>query len=211
MARQARGERTRSALIDAAIGILTESGYAALTTRAVQAVSGVSRGSLLHQFGTREDLLAATVVELVERRAERAQAIIERFAANPPANRLAAAVAAVRELFSGADFLAEMELWAAARTNPILHAALVPVVDGISLRLRAQLAELFGPGITAHPDYRHIAMLTVELARGLAFSAPIRRGHGDSQILDYWCAAAATMLSRSPAPVSGRHFADLPV
>jgi AcrR family transcriptional regulator len=106
MARQARGERTRGALIDAAIAILTESGYAALTTRAVQAASGVSRGSLLHQFGTREDLLAATVVELVERRAERAQAIIERFAANPPPDRLGAAVAAVRELFSGADFLA---------------------------------------------------------------------------------------------------------
>lgn len=211
MARQARGERARGAAIDAAITILTESGYAALTTRAVQHASGIARGSLLHQFRTREDLLAATVVELVERRADRAQQIIDRFDANPPANRLSAAVAAVRELFSGPDFLAEMELWAAARTNPTLHAALIPVVDGISRRLREQLTQLFGPTVTAHPDYPRIAVLTVELARGLAFSAPIRRGHGDTHILDYWCAAATAMLSRTDVTTPAHPIADLPV
>lgn len=197
MARQARGERARAAALDAAIVLLTESGYVALTTRAVQAATGMSRGSLLHQFPTREDLLAATVEELVARRAGRAQLIIERFADAPPSDRLAAAIGAVRELFSGPDFLAEMELWAAARTNPTLHATLVPVVERVSQLLRAQLAELFGPEISAHPSYPRVAMLTVEIARGLAFSAPIRRGHGDTTLLDYWCTAAATMLDQT--------------
>lgn len=194
MARQARGERARSAIIDAAIGILTNSGHIALTTRAVQAACGLSRGSLLFQFPTREEMLAATVTELVARRAARAQRIIDGFAADPPPDRLTAAIGAVRELFSGPDFLAEMELWSAARTDPALHATLVPLIEGISARLRDQLAQLFGPDIAAHPDFPRVAMLTVEVARGLAFSAPIRRSHGDSTLLAYWETAAATML-----------------
>ncbi|AXK89089.1 TetR/AcrR family transcriptional regulator [Nocardia farcinica] len=197
MARQARGERARAAIIDAAIAILTDAGYSALTTRAVQAACGLSRGSLLFQFPTREDLLAAVIDELVGRRATRAQRIIDEFAARPPADRLVAAIAAVRELFSGPDFLAEMELWSAARTNPALHTSLVPLVEKIGARLREQLTELFGPEIAAHPHYPQVAMLTVELARGLAFSAPIRRGHGDRSVLEFWQAAAATMLGRS--------------
>lgn len=198
--RQARGERARTAIIDAAIGILTESGHAALTTRAVQTACGLSRGSLLFQFPTREDMLAATVTELVSRRADRAQRTIDAFDADPPADRLAAAIGTVRELFSGPDFLAEMELWSAARTNPALHATLIPLIEGISSRLRHQLAQLFGPEIAAHPDFPRVAMLTVEVARGLAFSAPIRRGDGDGVLLRYWETAAATMLGlRSPA------------
>ncbi|MET9214939.1 MULTISPECIES: TetR/AcrR family transcriptional regulator [unclassified Nocardia] len=195
MPSQTRGERARATVIDAAIAILTAGGYTALTTRAVQAESGISRGSLLFQFPTREDMLTATIEELVTRRAVRAQRIIDGFDADPPADRLAAAIAAVRELFSGPDFLAEMELWSAARTNPALHATLVPLVERISAKLRTQLAQLFGPEIAAHPDFPRIALLTVEIARGLAFSAPIRRGTGDRTLLDYWQAAAARMLT----------------
>ena len=198
-----RGERARAAVIDAAITLLTTGGYTALTTRAVQETSGLSRGSMLHQFRTREDLLAATVEELVARRAARAEEMIAKFRAEPPGDRLTAAIVAVRELFSGPDFLAEMELWASARTNRTLHETLVPVVERIGGRLREQLAELFGAELAAHPDYPKVSMLTVEVARGLAFSAPIRRGHGDPILLEYWCAAAATMLGR-PAPGTPR-------
>lgn len=196
LARQARGERSRSAALNAAIAILTNSGYAALTTRATQEASGLSRGSFLHHFPTREDLLAGTIEELVERRAARAQQIIDQFDADPPPDRLAAAINAVRELASGPDFLAENELWGAARTNPVFADTLVPVVGRITERLREQLTQLFGPDIAADPEFATLAMLTVELSRGLAVSAPIRHGRGDSVILDYWCAAAAAKLGR---------------
>ncbi|MFB7719519.1 TetR/AcrR family transcriptional regulator [Nocardia sp. NPDC056100] len=196
MAVQARGERSRTAALNAAIAILTDSGYAALTTRAVQQASGLSRGSFLHHFPTREDLLAATIEELIERRAQRAQRMIERFAVDPPADRLTAAIAAVRELCSGPDFLAEMELWASARTNPDFRETLIPVTDRIAKRLRDQLTELFGPEIATDPEFPTLAMLTVEIARGLAFSAPTRRGRGDTVMLDYWARAATAMLNR---------------
>ena len=64
---------------------------------------------------------------------------------------------------------------------------------------------VFGAELAAHPDYPKVSMLTVEVARGLAFSAPIRRGHGESVVLEYWCEAAGTMFGRD-AP--GGHHAD---
>ncbi len=201
MARQERAIRSRTAALDAAIVILTDEGYSALSTRAVQDASGLSRGAFLHHFPTREELLAATVEELVARRAARAQALIDTFAADPPPDRLVAAITTIRSLLSGPDFLAEMELWGAARTNPALMAALRPVLAKIQAKLRVQLAELFGPEIAAHPDYPAIAALTSELSIGLAFSGALRESRGDTLLLDYWCRAARSLVSSaSTAP-----------
>jgi len=185
--------------VNAAIDLLTDEGYSALTTRAVQDASGLSRGAFLHHFPTREDLLAATVEEVVARRAARAQVLIDAFAADPPPDRLAAAVTAVRSLLAGPDYLAEMELWAAARTNPALMAVLRPLLARIQAKLRLQLAELFGPEIAAHPDYPAVASLTTQLSIGLAFTGPLRRGRGDAKLLDHWCRAATSLLG-TPAP-----------
>ena len=62
-----RGAVTRQKLLDAAIGLLSQRGYAATTTQAVTELAGVSRGSLLHQFQTRLDLMVATATYAVER------------------------------------------------------------------------------------------------------------------------------------------------
>ncbi|MBY8861959.1 hypothetical protein K7711_36170 [Nocardia sp. CA2R105] len=80
-------------------------------------------------------------------------------------------------------------------------------MEHIGRRLREQLVELFGTELAAHPDYPKVSMLTVEVARGLAFSAPIRRGHGDALLLDYWCSAAATMLGRPASADDHDHHA----
>ena len=55
-----RGQKTRGALLESALTLVAETGYAATTTQAVLDHSGVSRGSLLHQFTTRYDLMVAT-------------------------------------------------------------------------------------------------------------------------------------------------------
>jgi AcrR family transcriptional regulator len=197
--RQERAVRSQAAVLDAAIVLLTNEGYSALSTRAVQQTSGLSRGAFLHHFPTREDLLAATVEELVARRAVRAQVLIDAFASDPPPDRLTAAITTVRSLLSGPDFLAEMELWGAARTYPALMEALRPVLARVQTKLRAQLAELFGPEITAHPDYPAVSALTRELSIGLAVTGPLRGGRGDARLLDHWCRAATSLLG-APAP-----------
>ena len=62
-----KGGATRAALLDSTIELLASTGYAATTTQAVLDHCGLSRGSLLHQFRTREILMVAAAEEAVER------------------------------------------------------------------------------------------------------------------------------------------------
>ena len=62
-----KGNATRKALLDSTIELIASTGYAATTTQAVLDHSGISRGSLLHQFKTREHLMVAAALEAVER------------------------------------------------------------------------------------------------------------------------------------------------
>lgn len=55
-----RGQITRKKILDSAIELVAETGYANTTTQAVLDRSGVSRGSLLHQFPTRQELMLTT-------------------------------------------------------------------------------------------------------------------------------------------------------
>ena len=65
--RTSKGGATRAALLDSTLDLLASTGYAATTTQAVLNHSGISRGSLLHQFRTREALMVAAAEEAVER------------------------------------------------------------------------------------------------------------------------------------------------
>lgn len=56
-----RSAGTRAALLDAAIRMLNEHGYAATTTMLVAKEAGVSRGAMLHQFRTKADLMTFVV------------------------------------------------------------------------------------------------------------------------------------------------------
>jgi AcrR family transcriptional regulator len=55
--RQARAERTRRRLLDAALALLAEGGPAAVTHRAVSDRAGVSLGATTYYFGSKQDLL----------------------------------------------------------------------------------------------------------------------------------------------------------
>ena len=62
-----KGSATRKALLDSTIALIASRGYAATTTQAVLDHSAISRGSLLHQFKTRDVLMVAAAEEAVER------------------------------------------------------------------------------------------------------------------------------------------------
>ncbi len=62
-----KGDATRRTLLDSTIALIASQGYAATTTQAVLDHSGISRGSLLHQFKTRDALMVATGAESMER------------------------------------------------------------------------------------------------------------------------------------------------
>lgn len=55
-----RGQITRERLLECSIELIAETGYANTTTQAILDRSGLSRGSLLHQFSTRHELMVAS-------------------------------------------------------------------------------------------------------------------------------------------------------
>ncbi len=64
--RTRRGEETRRQIVEAAIDCLNQLGYAGTSVEAVMEQAGLSRGSVLNQFPTRIDLMAATIQAAME-------------------------------------------------------------------------------------------------------------------------------------------------
>ena len=59
-----RSAATREKILDAAVQCILERGYQGTTTLLVQEKAGVSRGSLLHQFPSKADLMAAVLARI---------------------------------------------------------------------------------------------------------------------------------------------------
>jgi AcrR family transcriptional regulator len=63
----AQGERTRARTLDAAMHVIEERGATALSLNAVAERAGVSKGTLLYHFPTKEALVQAVVDHYVQR------------------------------------------------------------------------------------------------------------------------------------------------
>lgn len=66
-----RTAETRRALVDAAIRVIHRIGYGGATTALIAEEAGVSRGAILHHFGTRAVLMAEVIRDVFEK--ERAE------------------------------------------------------------------------------------------------------------------------------------------
>ncbi|HEX7135219.1 MAG TPA: TetR/AcrR family transcriptional regulator [Iamia sp.] len=163
---QARAVATRGRIIDAAAAILTERGYAAVTTKAVCARAGVSRGAHLHHFPTRADLLAGAVGHLLELRR---QELTARLADLEVGTSIEQMLAVIWPAFEDATFVAWAELCMAARTEPDLAARLMEVDVRFTEATRADFVELLDDRV---PDDPAVA----ELVRDLLFAALVGLG-----------------------------------
>jgi AcrR family transcriptional regulator len=138
---QARSVATRTALLDAALESLVERGYAATTTIETARRAGVSRGAQLHHFPTRAELLTAAVEHLLERRMEEFRAALATF--DSAAHFLDASCDLLWSMFQSPVFVAWVELWIAARTDPELAASVVAMDERFTAESRALFVELF--------------------------------------------------------------------
>ena len=128
-ARQARAERTRRRLLEAARSLLAEGGPAAVTHRAVSERAGVSLGATTYYFGTKRELLAEVFRVHLAGVHERVATLIATSGAGgaPPARARAAGLArflegAVRDDRLGT--LATLELALERAREPKLRARL---------------------------------------------------------------------------------------
>ncbi|PTR30314.1 TetR family transcriptional regulator [Rhodococcus sp. OK519] len=165
-----RSAATRGKLLDATVDLLVEVGYAGTSSQAVSKRAGVSRGAQLHQFPTKESLVVAAVGHLVDKR------MAELLRARPDPER---GLETLCDAFTGPLFDAALELWVAARTDPALHAAMIPLERKVGDALRLGFAEVVGDRMSADA-----VDLSIEIARGLAVSALFRTPEADRQLRD---------------------------
>ncbi|MBE0693293.1 MAG: TetR/AcrR family transcriptional regulator [Aquamicrobium sp.] len=186
------GAATRRRLLDAAVECLIELGVAGTTTLAVQHRAGVSRGALLHHFPNHAVLLAASVAELVARN-EKAVAL-SRLGLHEAGDPLEGAIRAVAFAASQPAALAELELWAVARTDETLRQAVIAAERAARRDLDRVYSELFGRW-SGSEAYDEAISLTLHFIRGLAISENIRTSpQRRDRLIAAWTAAMRPML-----------------
>jgi AcrR family transcriptional regulator len=163
---QERSRATQRRLLEATVECLVEYGWSGTTTTVVSERAGVSRGAQLHHYPTRAALVMAAVAHLAQRRA----AEIRSEALARPSATLAERVDRVVDLLAGAFtgplFAAALEVWVAARTDPELRAALVPLEARLGRDMHSLAVELLGVD-ESRPGVRPAVQATLDLLRGL--------------------------------------------
>ena len=131
------------------------------------------RGALVHHFGSMGELLVCAVQHVAQGQlVELERAVIE---CRPGQDRRESVARLLHRFMSGPLFLAGLELWVAARTDPALREALVPAERELGVALRKVLGEALGgtnEALVERADLSLEALLA--LLRGLAITGVLR-------------------------------------
>ena len=169
--RAERRDATRARLVQATIECLVEEGYPALTTRRIAERAGVAQSTLMHHFGTREELIVEAVTQQALRFAAQALERIDIDGLRIPERREAVLDQTWR-YFTSPEALAVVKLWLASATDP----ELVPTLRGIEERLDRVVDEtsraLF-PDAVDEPRFASLIQSTYFLIRGLVSAVPV--------------------------------------
>ncbi len=188
-----RTAATRARVLNATIEQLAEQGYGNTTTVEVAERAGVSRGALVHHFPTRSDLVLSALEHLCERRLVDLEEAVARLSETE--DRLSAFVDLMWSTFDGPLFVAQLELWIAARTDPELRARLYPLERGFGKRLSEMCAEALGDQTKAGPVYE----LTKHLMRGMALERLMKADETErTAAVERWKALAQDSLAERP-------------
>lgn len=189
---QERAWDTRRRILAAAVRCLAEEGFAATTTSRILELAEVSRGSLLHQFPTREALLVAAVQDLASRR-EGGLHVEELETDDGDVDR---AIEVMWASFQGPLFRAAMQLWAAAPHSPELAAALAPRERELGHRIREAIVRTFGPTLAAHPGFGDVVLVINTSMRGVAATYLFEaRDPAAESMLPIWKSTARRLLA----------------
>lgn len=169
--------------MEATVECLVEVGFGGTSTTLISERAGVSRGAQLHHFPTKNALVVAAVAHLTDvRGAELAAAA----GAVPAARRTRDVLRMLGDHFASPVFVAALELWVAARTDPALLAAVEPLELRIGRQTHRMTVELLGAD-ESRPGVRELVQATLDLVRGLGLAATISDDTARrNRILDQW-------------------------
>jgi AcrR family transcriptional regulator len=158
-----RREATQSALLDATIDCLVESGWAGTTTRVVAERARVSQGAQQHYYPTKRDLVQAAIERLIEQLASAALAGVtpggvERTQAGAFLDRL-------WQIHTMPLNCAVHELLGAARTDDTMTASVARIVTGATDLTRTVAAQLM-PTLSRREGFDEWLLMSLAVMRG---------------------------------------------
>jgi AcrR family transcriptional regulator len=165
--RRTQAERSaamRARLLDATVECLVSYGYAGTTTLRVAEMAGVTRGAQIHHFGSKADLVVAAIEHLARQRAQAAIRELGRVQAS--LDPVSTVLDFLWEAHQGPMFVATVELWVAARTDPVLAGQIERVEPLVNSTLIAAIAQLL-PDHPAQKDLRNIVYTAMDALRGI--------------------------------------------
>jgi AcrR family transcriptional regulator len=206
-----RSLASRNRILDAAVACLLEDGYARTNTLTIQARAGVSRGRLLHQFPSKDELLVAAAHHVFTA-GVLAGVGDELPEARTPGERIDAVIELLWHSFTQPQFWAATELWVAARTEPSLAEVVRPAERRLGRAIWARMDALFGPQIAAHPMYPALRQAMFTSMRGvmMSYSFDPRDPRSEPALANWKQLARCVLLgdvvnpAAAPRPTSGR-------
>ncbi len=170
--RQARSLATRERLLDAAIETFVAQGLAALTTTEVCRRARLSQGALFKHFESKAGLVGAMAERLLG-------ALIEDFRAGFAAvaaggGDLGAALRQLVRTFGDRELLAALELYTAARTDPVLRSQLAPVVERHHAKLLREARAMFPRAAASNPEFDAIVDTVIAALQGWALGGLVQ-------------------------------------
>jgi AcrR family transcriptional regulator len=166
-----RRAATRAKIMDAAVRCLAEFGYAATSTPLVAKLAKVSRGSLLHQFPTKVDLILGVAEYASQARGAKVREHLAPYPEGP--NRFLHGVDAVWASLHDPAAIALMEVTIAARSDPELaqrYPQFAGDLDASLHRARVRMAENLGVPERLE-EIEAVAHLTRVALNGLAMDS----------------------------------------
>jgi AcrR family transcriptional regulator len=173
----------RARLMDATVECLVERGFGGTSTTLISERAGVSRGAQLHHFPNKNALVVAAVEHLT---AVRGAELAAAAAKVPAAHRTRDVLRMLGDHFASPVFIAALELWVAARSDPDLLAAVEPLERTVGRETHRMTVDLLGAD-ESRPGVRELVQATLDLVRGLGLAATITDDtRRRNRILDQW-------------------------
>ncbi len=191
-----KSAQTRLQVVEAAIACLVELGYKRTTTTVIAQRAGLSRGAMLHHFPSRGDIIRATVEHL---NAKRLKAFRKTIAGLPnDETRVRRALQAYLRHVRHPLYVAFLDLWVAARTDPELAAILAPAQESFEREWRHTAAGLY-PGWPDSGEFFDLALNLVRFVMdGLAVTPPSsNEGRREEQLVAYLEDALCGLAARA--------------
>jgi AcrR family transcriptional regulator len=193
---QERSRLTQRRLLTATVDCLVEFGWSGATTTVIAERAGVSRGAQLHHYPTRASLVLAAVEHLAELRAAELRVEAAALGDLAPHERHERVLDMLAASFTGPLFVAALEVWVAARTDPELRQALIPLEAKVG-REMLRLADDLLHADESSPGVREAVQATLDLLRGLGVANLLTDDSARRKaLLAAWKDQLATVLNR---------------